>query len=119
VRVGVLRSGAVNAEGVEATDAALCGGGTHRDAVVLVDAQALSLRVGEADLAVAPFTTDGYLAADPAMLAATPPLELALMNAGFYPKTKDSVGVCLLTLHTAKETNVHLARRTSAALAGA
>jgi len=32
--------------------------GPHRDAVVLVGAQAIYLRVGEADLAVAPFTTD-------------------------------------------------------------
>ncbi len=33
--------------------------GTHRDAVVLVGAQAVYLRVGEADIAVAPYTTDG------------------------------------------------------------
>jgi hypothetical protein len=43
--------------------------GTHRGAIILVGAQAIYLRVGEADLAVAPFTTDGDLAIDPAVLA--------------------------------------------------
>ena len=32
--------------------------GAHRDAIILVGAQAVYLRVGEADLAVAPYTTD-------------------------------------------------------------
>ena len=67
--------------------------GAHRDAIVLVGAQAIYLRVGEADLAVAPYTTDGDLAVDPAMLAEIPPLEQALTKAGFLPKTKDSVGI--------------------------
>ena len=55
--------------------------GPHRDAIVLVGAQAVYLRVGEADLAVAPFTTDGDLALDPAVLAEIPPLEKALRAA--------------------------------------
>jgi hypothetical protein len=67
--------------------------GTHRDAIVLVGAQAVYLRVGEADLAVAPFTTDGDLAIDPALLAEIPPLEQALARANFQPKDKDSVGI--------------------------
>jgi hypothetical protein len=67
--------------------------GAHREALVLVGAQAVYLRVGEADLAVAPFTTDGDLAIDPALLAEIPPLEQALMAAGFLPKTSSSVGV--------------------------
>jgi len=62
--------------------------GSHRGAIVLVGAQAVYLRVGEADLAVAPFTTDGDLAIDPAVLAEIPPLEKALMEAGFYPKPR-------------------------------
>jgi hypothetical protein len=33
--------------------------GPHRKAVVLVGAQAIYLHVGEGDMAVAPFTTDG------------------------------------------------------------
>ena len=72
---------------------ALGGLGPHRDAVVLVGAQAVYLRVGEGDLAVAPYTTDGDLAIDPAVLAEIPPLEQALMAAGFLPKTKDSIGI--------------------------
>ena len=67
--------------------------GPHRDAIVLVGAQAVYLRVGEADLAVAPFTTDGDLAIDPAILGEIPPLEQALMGAGFFPKSSDSVGI--------------------------
>lgn len=67
--------------------------GSHRDAIVLVGAQAVYLRVGEADLAVAPFTTDGDLAIDPSVLTEIPPLEQALRSAGFHPKTKDSVGI--------------------------
>ena len=67
--------------------------GTHRDAIVLVGAQAVYLRVGEADLAVAPYTTDGDLAIDPALLGTSPRLERALMGAGFAPKTSESVGI--------------------------
>lgn len=67
--------------------------GSHRNAIVLVGAQAVYLRVGEADLAVAPFTTDGDLAIDPAILTGIPPLENALIEAGFVPKAKDSVGI--------------------------
>ena len=67
--------------------------GTHRDAVVLVGAQAVYLRVGEADLAVAPYTTDGDLAIDPSILAEVPPLEQALQGAGFQLKSKNSVGM--------------------------
>ena len=39
--------------------------GPHREACVLAGAQAIYLRVGDADLAVAPFTTDGDLVIDP------------------------------------------------------
>jgi hypothetical protein len=74
--------------------------GSHRAAVVLVGAQAVYLRVGEADLAVAPFTTDGDLAIDPNLLMEIPPLEQALMSAGFHPKTKDSVGVWIANQNT-------------------
>lgn len=59
--------------------------GPHRDALVLVGAQAVYLRVGEAEFAVAPFTTDGDLAIDPAVLADIPPIEQALLSAGFHP----------------------------------
>ena len=67
--------------------------GSHRHAVTLVGAQAIYLRVGEADMAVAPYTTDGDLVIDPALLAKMPALEKAFGSAGFFPKTSDSVGI--------------------------
>lgn len=67
----------------------------HREAIIVVGAQALYLQVGESELAVAPFTTDGDLAIDPALLAELPPLERALSDAGFIPGGRDAVGVWL------------------------
>ncbi len=67
--------------------------GAHRDAIVLVGAQAVYLHVGAADLAVRPYTTDGDLVLDPARLGEIPPLERALTEAGFLPKRSDTVGV--------------------------
>jgi hypothetical protein len=75
--------------------------GSQRHAVIVVGAHAVYMRVGEADLAVAPHTTDGDLAIDPARLSEIPPLEQALSQAGFLPKTGDSVGVDSLTLFSA------------------
>lgn len=76
--------------------------GAHRDAAVLVGAQAVYLRVGEAvDLAVAPSTTDGDLAIDPSILGEVPPLERALAAAGFFPKP-GAVGVWLSKRPTAE-----------------
>jgi len=66
--------------------------GEHRDAIILVGAQAIYLRVGEGDLAVAPYTADGDLAIDPGILSTAPPLEHELRAAGFVPKSRDSVG---------------------------
>ena len=83
--------------------------GSHRGAIVLVGAQAVYLRVGEADLAVAPFTTDGDLAIDPTVLAEIPPLERALMDAGFLPKTKDSVGIWITKRTTSQHIDAEVA----------
>lgn len=86
--------------------------GPHREAIVLVGAQAVYLRVGEAQLAVAPFTTDGDLAIDPSVLAETPSLEQALMAAGFFPKTADSVGIWIAkrsTSQTSQTANIEIA----------
>lgn len=55
----------------------------HRDAIVLVGAQAIYLHTGAADVAVAPLTTDADLALDPARLADRPELEAMMTNAGF------------------------------------
>jgi hypothetical protein len=57
--------------------------GAHRKAIVLVGAQAIYLRVGEGDLAVSPYTTDGDLAIDPRELDDKPELAGMLKAAGF------------------------------------
>lgn len=93
--------------------------GAHRDAIVLVGAQAVYLRVGDADLAVTPYTTDGDLVIDPENLAEIPPLERALMDAGFYPKAKDSVGVWLTTRKTSQDVEANIASTCSSRLPSA
>jgi hypothetical protein len=56
--------------------------GRHRKAVVLVGAQAIYLRVGEGELQVAPFTSDGDLALNPSVLDDEPILAEALQVLG-------------------------------------
>lgn len=75
--------------------------GDHRKALVLVGAQAVYLRVGEGDLAVAPYTTDGDLVLDPSLLGPIPPLEKALVDAGFAPTSDQSIGVWITKRPTA------------------
>ncbi len=55
----------------------------HRQGIVLVGAQAIYLHVGEADFAVAPYTTDADLTIDPRKIADEPLLEEVLSRAGF------------------------------------
>ena len=55
----------------------------HLDAFVLVGAQAIYLRVGEADVAVPGSTTDGDLAIDPALLHDAPIIPEAMERAHF------------------------------------
>jgi hypothetical protein len=57
----------------------------HLDALVLVGAQAIYLHTGDANLAVAEYTTDGDLALEPAELADAPVLEDALRAAKLRP----------------------------------
>jgi hypothetical protein len=57
----------------------------HRDAIVLVGAQAIYLHTGTGDLAVAPTTTDADLALAPDLLLDQPRLADALLQAGFEP----------------------------------
>jgi hypothetical protein len=52
-------------------------------ALVVVGAQAIYLRVGEAYAAVAPFTTDGDLMVDPTLLADDPQIGSLMTRAGF------------------------------------
>jgi hypothetical protein len=55
----------------------------HLDAVVLVGAQAVYMHTGDADLAIAEYTTDADFAISPTELAAAPLLEGVLTKAGF------------------------------------
>jgi hypothetical protein len=66
--------------------------GEHRDATILVGAQAIYLHTGDADLGVAEYTTDADLALDPELLAEVPPLEQALEGAGFHGSSS-AVGI--------------------------
>ena len=67
--------------------------GPHRDATILVGAQAIYLHTGEAELAVAEYTTDADFALDPDLLDEIPPLEQSLYDAGFLHMGKSGVGV--------------------------
>lgn len=57
--------------------------GPHRESIILVGAQAIYLHIGEGDLAVSPFTTDGDLTIDPRILGDAPELSSVLEAAGF------------------------------------
>ncbi|MFI9011925.1 hypothetical protein ACIGNX_32275 [Actinosynnema sp. NPDC053489] len=64
---------------------ALDGLGAHRDAVVLVGAQAVYLHAGDADFVTPPTTTDSDLALIPDRLADEPSIVDAMRAAGFVP----------------------------------
>jgi hypothetical protein len=69
---------------------ALDGLEAHRDALVLVGAQAVYLNCGEAEwLAMAAFTVDADIALFPNRLAREPSLESAMRAAGFEPAVRD------------------------------
>jgi hypothetical protein len=57
----------------------------QRDAVTVVGAQAVYLRTGGADVALAEATKDSDLAIDPRELRSDPRIEVAMERAGFYP----------------------------------
>lgn len=57
--------------------------GAHRQAVVLVGAQAIYLQVGDGDLAAPVMTTDGDLILDPRLLADAPLVGVAMLAGGF------------------------------------
>lgn len=64
--------------------------GPHREALVLVGAQAIYIHTGDAGLAVAELTTDGDLALDPARIPEDPDLAVAMKSKGFYRDDKGS-----------------------------
>ncbi len=57
--------------------------GAHRDAVVLIGAQAIYIHTGEAPVALAPFTKDTDLAIDVRALRDDPRIETAMADSGF------------------------------------
>lgn len=57
--------------------------GEQRSAVILAGAQAIYLHTGDANLAVAEYTTDGDLVVDPALLQDDPRLHAAMEAGGF------------------------------------
>jgi hypothetical protein len=57
---------------------------SHGDAVILAGAQAVYLRTGAAELALAPYTTDGDLVLNPRLLEDAPELEAGMTAAGFH-----------------------------------
>lgn len=61
----------------------------HRAAVVVAGAQAIYLRTGDADIAVAPYTSDGDVALDPSLLSDEPQLAEAMRTAGFVLSVED------------------------------
>lgn len=65
----------------------------HRSAFVVAGAQAVYLRAGESDLALAPYTTDGDLALDPTVLMPDPALEALMRGAGFELSTEPGIWV--------------------------
>jgi len=67
--------------------------GPHKDATILVGAQAIYLHTGDAEFAVAAYTTDADLALDPQLLDKIPPLEQALADGGFVHMGSSGVGV--------------------------
>jgi hypothetical protein len=67
----------------------------QRNAVVVVGAQAIYLRSGQAIVAIAESTKDGDLAVDPRQLPGEPLLEAAMTTAGFYPNVNGQPGAWL------------------------
>ena len=55
----------------------------HGKAFIVAGAQAVYLRTGLNDIAIAPYTTDGDLALDPTLLGDDPELETTMRDAGF------------------------------------
>jgi hypothetical protein len=61
----------------------------HTQAVIVAGAQAIYLRTGEGEIGIAPYTTDGDLAIDPATLQDEPHLEAAMRDAHFTPSVTE------------------------------
>ena len=64
--------------------------GPHRDAAVLVGAQAIYIHTGDAGLAVAESTTDGDLVLDPERVPEDPEIAAAMRSKDFFRDEKES-----------------------------
>ncbi|MFY9807493.1 MAG: hypothetical protein WCC38_00680 [Pseudonocardiaceae bacterium] len=64
----------------------------QRDAVVVIGAQAIYLRTGGVDVALAEATKDSDLALDPRLLSDDPRVEQAMHHAGFLPGVSNQPG---------------------------
>jgi hypothetical protein len=64
----------------------------HRDAVIVIGAQAVYLRTGGLDIALAEATKDSDVALDPRTLGPDPKIEEAMKKAHFYPSNKRQPG---------------------------
>jgi hypothetical protein len=69
----------------------------HKDAVIVAGAQAIYLRAGEGEIGIAPYTTDGDLAIDPAALRDEPQIETA-MRAAHFTRSLTDPGTWLATV---------------------
>ena len=72
----------------------------HGKAAIVAGAQAIYLHTGTHDIGIAPYTTDGDLALDPAVLGDTPELEATIRAAGFeiLPQPAGQPGIWTVTL---------------------
>jgi ribosomal protein L11 len=61
----------------------------HGRAVIVAGAQAVYLHTGLSEIGIAPYTTDGDLALDPALLRDEPQLEAAMRAARFRPDLRE------------------------------
>ena len=61
--------------------------GSHKEAVILVGAQAIYLHTGSAEVALAEFTTDADLAIDPELLTDHPLIEAAIDHGRIQPRS--------------------------------
>jgi len=69
--------------------------GKHKDSLVLVGAQAIYLHTGNADVAIAPYTTDADLTLDPQKLGPLPKLGELMNAAGFRPGKQPGIWVTM------------------------
>lgn len=69
----------------------------HRTAVIVIGAQAVYLRTGGIDVALAEATKDSDVALDPRQLADDPRIEIAMRQAGFLPSANGQPGAWVNT----------------------